>query len=273
MFGWQRREQLLSHAFTVFAVALLVFLWLPLVVMIVLSFTVNASTLFPFRGFTLSHYAATFADTGLLLALWNSVQIATVSASIATVLGVLASVALVRYEMPGKQLYRTFGVLPMIIPGVIFGIALLIYFRTLLPVIEPGVIAVILTHSVYGFPFVLLIVTARLYTFDRSIEEVARDLGAGPVATFREITLPIVAPAIGAGFLFAWIRSFEDFIRVFFVRGTANLLTTSMFSMIKYGAAPKMNAISTFVLFVVAIALAVAMNAGSVTGYLTGNGE
>lgn len=247
--------------------ALLVFLWIPLVVMMVLSFAVNSSTLFPFEGLTLAHYGATFADSGLIGAMFTSMSIATISATIATVLGVLASMALARYEFPYREIYRTLGILPMVIPGVIFGIAMLIYFRTLLGIV-PGFWTVVLTHSVYGLPFVLLIVTSRMYTFDESLEEAARDLGADPIETFIDVTFPVLAPAIGAGFLFAWIRSFEDFIRAFFVRGTANVLTTSMFSMIKYGTAPKMNAISTFIVFVVAVLLAIAMNAGDVASYV-----
>jgi len=266
------KKRLLGRGLYVVAGALLVFLWIPLVVMIVLSFTVNASTFFPFRGFTLSHYVSTFADSGLMRALWRSVQIATIAAVVATILGVLASFALARYEFFLKGVYRTFGILPMVIPGIVLGIALLIYFRTLLGV-EPGFWPVVLTHSVYGFPFVVLMVTARLYTFDESLEEAARDLGADPFTTFRDVTLPIVAPAIGAGFLFAWIRSFEDFIRVYFVSGPLNVLTTSMFSMIKFGTAPKMNAISSFIVFVIAIVLAVAMNVGNVTDYVAGTHE
>ncbi|WP_276280219.1 ABC transporter permease [Halorussus caseinilyticus] len=269
IFGDEQKEKILKYSLYAIAGALLVFLWIPLVVMVVLSFAVNASTFFPFRGFTLAHYTATFADEALMSALWNSVQIATISATIATILGVLASFALARYDFPYKEVYRTFGILPMVIPGVVLGIALLIYFRTLLGV-TPGFVTVVLTHSVYGFPFVLLIVTSRLYTFDESLEEAARDLGADPLTVFRDVTLPVVLPAVGAGFLFAWIRSFEDFIRAFFVRGTMDVLTTSMFSMIKYGTAPKMNAISSFIVFVIAVVLAVAMNVGNVTEYVAG---
>ena len=275
VFDYERREQLLKYGLYAVAGALLVFLWIPLAVMMFLSFAVNASTIFPFKGFTFAHYTATVADGALLTAVWHSVQIATLAAAVATVLGVLASFALARYDFPLKETYRTFGILPMVIPGVVLGIALLIYFRTLLPqlfgiVIVPGFWTVVLTHSVYGFPFVVLMVTARLYTFDESLEEAARDLGADPLTTFRDVTLPIVAPAIGAGFLFAWIRSFEDFIRVYFVKGTLNVLTTSMFSMIKYGTAPKMNAISSLIVFAIAVVLAVAMNVGNVTGMVAG---
>lgn len=269
LLGHHLRERLLQGGLYLTAGLLLVFLWIPLFVMITLSFMENASTLFPFEGFTLAHYAATFTDAGLMGSLWHSVQIATLAATIATVLGVLASFALARFSFHLKEVYRTFGILPMVIPGVVLGIALLIYFRTLLG-LTPGFHTIVLTHSIYGFPFVLLMVTARLYTFDRSLEEAARDLGAGPIETFRDVTLPIVAPAIGAGFLFAWIRSFEDFIRAFFVRGTMDILTTTMFSMIKYGTAPKMNAISSFIVLVIGVVLAIAMNVGNVPGYITG---
>ena len=270
-------ERLLSRLLSATAVALLVFLWIPLGVMIFLSFARNASTLFPFEGWTLANYAATFADETLIAAVFNSVQIATTAATIATVVGVLMSFALARYEFSLKETFRTFGILPMVIPGVVLGIALLIYFRQLLSAIPfvgaafvPGFWTVVFTHSVYGIPFVVLIVTARLYTYDESLEEAARDLGADPITTFRDVTLPVVAPAIGAGFLFAWVRSFEDFIRVWFVKGTFDVLTTKMFGMIKHGAAPKMNAISSLIVFVIAVGLALAMNFGNVTGYVAG---
>lgn len=278
-FDHKTREMWLRRLLYGIAGLLLLFLWIPLTVMVFLSFAKNASTLFPFEGFTLEHYVATFSDSGLMVALFNSVQVATIAATIATILGVLASFALARREFPFKAGFRIFGILPMIVPGVVLGIALIIYFRTLLsgmPLIGdlfiPGFLTLVLTHSVYGFPFVLLIVSARLYTFDEQLEEAARDLGASPLETFREVTLPIIAPAVGAGFLFAWIRSFEDFIRAFFVKGTMDVLTTAMFSMIKFGAAPKMNAISTFIVFVIAVILAVAMNVGNVTEYVAQSG-
>ncbi|WP_458209136.1 ABC transporter permease [Haladaptatus sp. NG-SE-30] len=272
LFDHRLQERFLHHGLYGVAGLLLVFLWIPLLVMIILSFSVNSSTLFPFKGITLSHYTATFADRTLLRSLQNSVIVATFSAIIATVLGVMASFALARYDFPYKELYRTFGILPMIIPGVVFGMALLIYFQTLLG-FSTGFLTLVLTHSMYGFPFVLLIVTSRLYTFDTSLEEAARDLGADPLTTFRDVTLPIIAPAVGAGFLFAWIRSFEDFIRAHFVSGVMQVLTTYMFGMIKYGAAPKMNAVSSFIVFVIAILLAIAMNVGNVTQHVAGTEE
>ncbi|GAD51286.1 spermidine Putrescine ABC transporter permease component potC [Halarchaeum acidiphilum MH1-52-1] len=259
-----------QYALYAVAVLTLVFLWAPLLVMIFLSFATNSSTVFPFEGFTLSNYAQTLADTGLLTAVFHSVEIATIAAAIATVLGVLGAFGLARIDFRLKEFYRTFGILPMVVPGVVLGMALLIYFRTIIGV-TTGFWTVVATHSLYGLPFVLLPVTARLYSFDRSLEEAARDLGSGTLATFAEVTLPIIGPSVAAGFMFAWIRSFEDFIRVYFVKGTFDVLTTAMYSMIKYGSAPEMNAISSLLVFAIAVLLAVAMVGGDVTGYVAGS--
>jgi len=268
----ESRERLVSVGFYTFAAAMLLFLWAPLLTVIFLSFGVNAVTVVPFEGFTLEHYRATFADSSLMGSFYVSIQVATISASIATVLGVLASFGIVRYDFPFKETFRTFGILPLIIPGVILGVGLLIFFRTVVG-ISTGAFTTILTHSVYGFPFVMLPVTARLYSFDESLEESARDLGADTVEAFRDVTFPIIAPAVGAGFLFAWIRSFEDFIRAFFVSGSTSVLTTEMYAFIKYGFSAKMNAMSGFIILVVAVILAVAMNVGDVTGYVAGDDD
>ena len=261
------RERLITGAFYLFTGAMLIFLWVPLVTVVILSFGVNTSTLIPFRGFTLANYQATFSDGSLMGSFWTSVQVASVSAVLSTILGVLASFGVVRYDFRFKETFRTLAIMPLIIPGVILGIGLLIYFRSVVG-ITTGFMTLVLTHSVYGFPFVLLPVTARLYSFDESLEESARDLGADSLEAFRDVTFPIIAPAIGAGFLFAWIRSFEDFIRAYFVSGTMSVLTTEMYGMIKYGFANKMNAMSAFIIFIVAVMLAVAMNLGNVADYV-----
>ena len=269
---YEARERLVTVGFYVFSGAMLLFLWAPLMTVIFLSFGNNPVSVVPFEGFTLEHYAATFADSSLMGAFYTSLQVATISATIATVLGVLASFGIVRHDFPFKETFRTFGIMPLIIPGVILGVGLLIFFRTVIGM-ETGFLTTVLTHSVYGFPFVMLPVTARLYSFDQSLEESARDLGADTIEAFRDVTFPIIAPAIGAGFLFAWIRSFEDFIRAFFVSGTTSVLTTEMYAFIKYGFTPKMNAMSGFIIFLIAAILAVAMNVGDVTSYVAGDDD
>ncbi|MDY6818799.1 MAG: ABC transporter permease [Halobacteriales archaeon] len=262
-----RKNLLLGYGLYAYTVLMLLFLWIPLVTMVFLSFADNPATIVPFEGFTLAHYADTFADEALMTSLVNSMQTATIAATIATVLGVLASFGLVRYEFPFKETVRTFGILPLIIPGVILGLSMLIFFRSVVGILT-GFLTVVLTHSVYGFPFVMLPVSSRLYSFDESLEESARDLGADTFETFRDITFPLIAPAIGAGFLFAWIRAFEDFIRAFFVRGTMKLLTTQMFGMITYGLGSRMNAISTLIIGLIAVLLAIGMNYGAVSEYV-----
>jgi len=268
--GHHQVEKLLSSSLYVVSGLLLLFLWVPLAIIIFLSFAENAVTIFPFEGFTLDNFRLAVSSDSMRASLAGSFTIATVAASIATVLGVSASFALTRYRFRLREVYRTFGIIPMVIPGIILGVALRIYFQNLLGVL-PGFTTVVLAHSLYGIPFVLLIVSARLYTFDESLEEAARDLGADPITVFRDVTLPVIAPAVGAGFLFAWIRSFEDYIRALFLTGpNTDVLTIWMFSRIRQLDAPELNAVSALIVFGIAITLAVAMNVGNVTGYVAG---
>ena len=268
--GHQTVERLLGTSLYVVSGLLLLFLWVPLAIIIFLAFAENAVTIFPFEGLTLDNFRLALSSDSMRASLAGSFTIATVAASVATVLGVLASFALTRYRFRLREVYRTFGIIPMVIPGIILGVALRIYFQNLLGIL-PGFATVVLAHSLYGLPFVLLIVSARLYTFDESLEEAARDLGADPLTVFRDVTLPVIAPAVGAGFLFAWIRSFEDYIRALFLTGpNTDVLTIWMFSRIRQLDAPELNAVSAIIVFGIAIALAVAMNVGNVTGYVAG---
>ncbi|MDB2265931.1 spermidine/putrescine transport system permease protein [Halorubrum ezzemoulense] len=268
--GHQTVERLLGTSLYVVSGLLLLFLWVPLAIIIFLAFAENAVTIFPFEGLTLDNFRLALRSDSMRASLAGSFTIATVAASVATVLGVLASFALTRYRFRLREVYRTFGIIPMVIPGIILGVALRIYFQNLLGIL-PGFATVVLAHSLYGLPFVLLIVSARLYTFDESLEEAARDLGADPLTVFRDVTLPVIAPAVGAGFLFAWIRSFEDYIRALFLTGpNTDVLTIWMFSRIRQLDAPELNAVSALIVFGIAIALAVAMNVGNVTGYVAG---
>ncbi|WP_327051248.1 ABC transporter permease [Halomicrococcus gelatinilyticus] len=263
------RRRTISYLLYGITAVTLVFLWLPLSVMIFLSVAENASTVFPFRGFTVEHIVAALSDRTIVQSVLNSLVVATAASAIATVIGVLASFALARYEFPWKDAYRTALVTPMIVPGIVLGLGLLVFFNTILGV-QLSLFTIILTHSLYGLPFVVLLVSSRLYAFDTSVEEAARDLGADRWEVFWEITFPIVRPAIMAGAVFAFIRSFEDFIRAFMVQGTGNVLTVTMFSLIKYNSTAKMNAISTVIIFVIAVLLAIGMNLGSVVEYTAG---
>lgn len=263
-----REYDFLAGGLYLYTALLVLFLWAPLVVVVFLSFAENPTAVFPFEGFTLEHFGATALNEKLILSAFTSFQIAVVSASIATVLGVLASFGVVRYDFRFKSLFVTIGILPMIIPGVIFGTSFFIFFNSLVDD-STGFFPLVLAHSAYGFPFVLLAVLARLYTFDESLEECARDLGATPFETFRDITFPIIRPAIGAGFLFAFIRSFEDFTRALFISGQVDVITIEMFSLMNQGGTIPMNVVSTIILVAVAAVLVVAMNLGNIVDHVT----
>ncbi|CDK38424.1 Spermidine Putrescine ABC transporter permease component potC (TC_3.A.1.11.1) [Halorubrum sp. DM2] len=255
-----------SYGMWVLTIGVIVFLWLPLSQIIVLSFTEN-SVLFPLGGVTLQNYVSLFTNEGLLMAARQSAFVATVSASIAALIGVPMGFAITRHTFRGRSILRGLVIVPLLMPGIIMGISILILFRV--AGLPSGFFATVLTHSVYGLPFIVLPVIARLAVFDRKLEEGARDLGAGSRSVLTDVTLPIISPAIAAGFIFAWLRSFEDFIRVFFVGGTMDALTKEMYGMVVYSQGTEaMDPMATIIVLIVSIALAVAINFRDILEYV-----
>jgi spermidine/putrescine transport system permease protein len=247
-----------SYGMWALTIGIVVFLWLPLSQIIVLSFTEN-SVLFPLGGITLQNYVSLFTNESLLAAARQSTVVATVSASVATLLGVPLGFAIARHSFRGRSILRGLVIVPLLMPGIIMGISLLILFRV--AGLPSGFFTTVLAHSVYGLPFIVLPVVARLAVFDRKLEEGARDLGADGRAVLQDVTLPIISPAIAAGFIFAWLRSFEDFIRVFFVGGTMDALTKEMYGMVVYSQGTEaMDPMATLIVLVVSVALAIAIN-------------
>src|SRR6056297_1625728 len=255
-----------SYGMWALTLGIIAFLWLPLSQTVVRSFTEN-SVLFPFGGVTLGNYVSLFTDEGLLAAARQSAFVATVSAAVATLIGVPLGFAIARHSFRGRSVLRGLVILPLLMPGIIMGISLLILFRVVgLPA---GFLGTVLAHSVYGLPFIVLPVVARLAVFDRKLEEGARDLGADGRAVLKDVTLPIISPAIAAGFVFAWLRSFEDFIRVFFVGGTMDALTKEMYGMVVYSQGTEaMDPMATIIVLVVSAALAVAINLRDILEYV-----
>jgi len=255
-----------SYGMWALTLGIIAFLWLPLSQIVVLSFTEN-SVLFPFEGVTLGNYVSLFTNEGLLAAARQSAFVATVSAAVATLIGVPLGFAIARHSFRGRSVLRGLVILPLLMPGIIMGISLLILFRVVgLPA---GFLGTVLAHSVYGLPFIVLPVVARLAVFDRNLEEGARDLGANGRGVLKDVTLPIISPAIAAGFVFAWLRSFEDFIRVFFVGGTMDALTKEMYGMVVYSQGTEaMDPMATIIVLVVSAALAVAINLRDILEYV-----
>lgn len=274
--GVNDRYGVVTRGFYLYTVLLVLFLWTPLVVVVFLSFAENPNSIFPFEGFTIRYYTGDWAGSisgtssselvrRLVRTAMTSVHVATTAASMATVLGVLASFGVVRYRFAFRRLFVTFSILPMIIPGVVFGASFFLLFNTFVDK-STGFWPLVIAHTAYGFPFVFLAVTSRLVTFDASLEECARDLGASIPQAFLDITFPIIRPAIIAGFLFAWIRSLEDFTRALFISGTMNVLTTDMFSLISFGRVVPMNVVSTLLFVIAAVVILVVMRLGRAPG-------
>jgi spermidine/putrescine transport system permease protein len=230
----------------------LIFLYAPIAVLIVFSF--NASRLSAsWSGLTLHWYRELISDQTLLASVYNSVLVAVVSTAIAAVLGVSAAVALERFSVRMQRLVEGAMVLPLIVPEVMLGVALMLFFVTVR--VPLNLVTVTLGHAAFNLPVVVLIVRARLRKLDPRLLEVAYDLGAGPWQAFYRVTLPLLAPAIAGGVLMALTVSLDDFIVTFFTGGPGSTtLPLKVYSMIKSGISPEINALSA-VLVILSMAL------------------
>lgn len=241
-------------AFNVVAVAFgLAFLYLPIVILVIYSF--NASRLVTlWGGWSLHWYGELLRDRAMLEAAWISLRIAFLSATAATVLGTLAAVALTRFgKFRGHLLFSAQIYAPLVMPEVITGLSLLLLFVALN--IDRGFWTIALAHTTLTMCFVTVIVQSRLVSFDRSLEEAAMDLGCPPWRTFLTITLPLIAPAIAAGWMLAFSLSLDDLVLASFTTGPgATTLPIRIFSEVRLGVKPEINAICTIMIAFVAIA-------------------
>jgi len=222
--------------------AVIAFLFAPLVVLFVYSF--NSSRSGSWTGFSLIWYERLFMGSeGLWHAFGNSVIIALSSATAATLLGSLAAVGTSRYSFWYRPYVKSMSFIPMILPEIIVGVSLLVFFAGV--GLKLGMMTVWVAHTTFNIPFVYLLVSARLEEFDPSIVEAARDLGATEVQTLLRIILPSTMPGIASGFLTAVTLSLEDFVITFFVAGPgATTLPLYIYSAIRFGVSPVINALS-----------------------------
>ena len=230
----------------------LIFLYLPIGVLIVYSF--NAAKLaMTWQGFSLEWYRLLAQDHALAVALQNSLLIAAVSTAIATLLGIGAAVGLERLPWRRRAWLDGALLLPLVMPEIMMGVALLLLFVLIkLPL---GLLTVTIGHAAFNVPVVLVIVRARLRKLDPHLEEAARDLGATPWQAFRRVTLPLLQPAVLGAALLAFTVSLDDFVVTFFTAGPgATTLPLKVYSMIKTGISPEINALSA-ILVVVSMAL------------------
>jgi putrescine transport system permease protein len=228
------------------------FLYVPILLLMVFSF--NESRLVTvWGGFSTRWYGALFRNGPLMEAAWVTFRIALLSATVATVLGTLAALALTRYgRFPGRTLFTGLVYAPMVMPEVITGLSLLLFFVAI--DLDRGFWTITLAHSTVTLCFVTVVVQARLVTLDRSLEEAAMDLGAPPLRTFVAVTLPLIAPSVTAGFLLAFTLSLDDLVIASFNTGPgATTLPIRIYSQVRLGLSPEVNAASTILIAIVAV--------------------
>jgi putrescine transport system permease protein len=235
------------------AVALgLAFLYLPIAILVIYSF--NASRLVTvWGGWSTRWYVELLHDRAMLDAAWTSLQIAAVSATAATVLGTFAAVVLVRLgRFPARTAFSAMVFAPLVMPEVITGLSLLLLFVALN--LDRGFWTVTIAHTTVTMSFATVVVQSRLLTFDRSLEEAAMDLGCPPLKTFLTVTLPLIFPAIAAGWMLAFTLSFDDLVIASFTTGPgATTLPMRIYSEVRLGVKPQINAICTIMIAVVAL--------------------
>ncbi len=239
------------------------FLYVPIILLIVFSF--NESRLVTvWAGFSTQWYRELATNTQVLSAAWLSLRIAAVQASIAVVLGTLAGYAMVRFRgFKGRILFAGMLTAPLVMPEVITGLSQLLLFISLEQWIGwpsgRGVTTITIAHITFSMAYIAVVVQSRLIGFDRSIEEAAMDLGARPMKTFAVITLPIIAPALVAGWLLAFTLSLDDLVIASFVTGPgATTLPMYIFSSVRLGVSPEINALATIIVGIVATGILIA---------------
>jgi spermidine/putrescine transport system permease protein len=241
-----RRGQWLSRLLTVHGVAWYLFLYLPIVILVIFSFNVSRYAA-AWRGFTLSWYASLFADEAIGVALKNSLIVAGASTLISTVFGTMVALAMERYKFWGKLAFDALLYLPIIIPDIAMAVMLLLFF--VLSHARLGLITIIISHVAFNISFVAVVVRARLAYFDITLEEAAQDLYANEWQTFRRVTLPLIMPGILGGALLAFTLSIDDFVITFFTAGPGSTtLPLRIYSMVKFGVTPEINALSSMML-------------------------
>jgi putrescine transport system permease protein len=235
------------------------FLYLPIVLLVVYSFN-DSRLVAVWGGFSTRWYAEIWQNTALLDAAWVTLRVAFVSATAATILGTLAAITLVRMgRFRGRLLFSGMVYAPLVMPEVILGLSLLLLFVAV--ELERGFWTVTLAHTTFTMCFVAVVVQSRLIAFDRSLEEAAMDLGATPFRTFFSVTLPLIFPAVAAGWILAFTLSLDDLVIASFTTGPgATTLPMRIYSQVRLGVTPEINAVSTiFIAFVALLVIAASL--------------
>ncbi len=237
------------------------YIYIPILILIVFSFNTQKLNI-SWQGFTWHWYDVLFRDQQVQLAIRNTLLIALISTVIATVIGTLAALAMQRYRFPGYDASEALMYIPIVIPEVVMGISLLVFFVMLKFTL--GLVTITLSHIAFNIPFVALVVRARLHGYDNSIDEAAMDLGADEMTTFRRVTLPTIMPGILSGAMLAITLSLDDYVITYFTAGPGSTtLPLRVFSMVRFMVTPEVNALSTLWVLIVFVILLIGQIAQS----------
>ncbi|OWU82014.1 ABC transporter permease [Phaeobacter sp. 22II1-1F12B] len=226
------------------AILVYIFMFLPVAVVVLLSFNASQFGSFPMTGLSFRWFIELANNEAILRAFRTSIILGLLTALISTTLGVLASLALVRYRVPGANAISTLLIAPILVPEVVLAVALLLFLNFL--GINKSFTLLLFGHVIFTLPFVILVVQARLISIKRDVEEAAMSLGASPRQTFFQITLPLMMPAVLAGGLFAFTISFDDITGTLFWKpGGVETVPTQIFAMLRNSISPEINALGT----------------------------
>lgn len=243
--------------------AALIFLYAPIVTLIVFSFNDSRRNIV-WRGFTFKYYEKALGNESLIEAFTNSLTIALLSTAASVVLGAMVAVLLWRFRFPGKAPLEGAMALPIVIPEICMGVAMLAFFARIgwpSDLIWPfNLGSIIIAHISFSFPFVAMVVRARLANFNRELEEAAKDLGASEWETFRDVLIPFMRPGLVAGGLLAFTLSLDDFVITFFTSGPDTVtFPVKVYSMVRFSVTPEVNAASTVLIVITLVLTALAM--------------
>ncbi len=240
-----------------------VFLYAPILILVIFSFNDSRRNIV-WRGFTTRYYEKAWNNDGLIEAFTNSLTIAFFSTLVSTLLGALVALMLWRFRFPGKTPFEATMALPIVIPEICMGVAMMAFFQRVgWPTGLPwplNLSAITVAHISFSFPFVAMIVRARLANFNRELEEAARDLGASEWQVFRDIMIPFMKPGLIAGALLAFTLSLDDFVITFFTAGPETVtFPVKIYSMVRFSVTPEVNAASTVLIVITLVLTAIAL--------------
>ena len=241
-----------------------IFLYAPLIALMVFSFNDSRRNIV-WQGFTLKYYEKALNNASLIEAFFNSLTIAAVSTFLSLILGAMAALALWRFRFPGKAGFDGALALPIVAPEICLGVAMLVFFAKVLPWPQDlpwpfNLGAIIIAHVSFSFPFVAVVVRARMASFNRELEEAARDLGASEWRTLKDVILPHMAPSLVAGGFLAFTLSLDDFVITFFTSGPDTVtFPVKVYSMVRFSVTPEVNAASTLLIVLTVVLTAIAL--------------